>query len=96
MRRSFQKFTRKLDQIGLRRELEKRVLEMQVSLRELYDGPRTQSIATARRDVYTWLTDEGKSVREIAQLFDRAPNGVLKMIRNEATMRKARGRAKTL
>ncbi len=92
MTRSFRKFVARLDKIRLRQVLEKRALERHVSLRELYEGPRTLSISAARRDVYVWLLDSGKGINEIARLFDRAPNGVLKITRNSA-VRKARKKA---
>ena len=82
MKRSFSKFSARLDKIGLREVLEKRALELHVSLSDLYGGPdRAPSITAARRDVYTWLAGEGKGVREIARLFDRAPSAVGRLIR---------------
>lgn len=82
MDRSFQKFVRRLDKIGLREGIEERTLELHVSLRELYEGQgRAPSIAAARRDVYWWLHQRGKGVNEIARLFDRAPSAVGRLIR---------------
>jgi len=82
MKRSFQKFEVRLEAIGLRTKIEKRALALHVSLRDLYEGPaRAQSITAARRDVYVWLVKEGKGRNEIARLFDRAPSGVMKLMR---------------
>lgn len=80
MKRSFQRFVRKLDKIELRQAIEERALELHVSLRDLYEGPgRAPSITAARRDVYSWLHEHGKGIREIARLFDRAPSAVSRL-----------------
>ena len=80
MKRSFQKFTARLDKIGLRSEIEERALAHRISLRDLYEGPsRAPSIAIARKAVYAWLMKGGKGLNEVARLFDRAPSGVVKM-----------------
>jgi hypothetical protein len=85
MKRSFQNFVKRLDAIGLHEKVEIRSLKHHVSLLELYEGPsRATSISAARRAVYQWLMKEGKSVNEVARLFDRAPNGVWKMTRGKA------------
>lgn len=89
MKRSFQIFVRKLDKIELRQPIEERALELHVSLRDLYEGPgRAPSITAARRDVYSWLFNKGKGIREIARLFDRAPSAVSRLIQKGT--RKAR------
>lgn len=94
MARSFRKFVARLDKIGLRQALEGRALKLHVSLQDLYEGPgRAPSITAARRDVYLWLLNKGKGIREIARLFDRAPSGVLKLTQKNG-MRKSRGRIK--
>lgn len=86
MRRSFQKFETRLEAIGLRQKIEKRALVLHISLRDLYEGPdRAPSIAAARRDVYLWLIREGKGNNEIARLFDRAPSGVMKLMRGKVS-----------
>ncbi len=91
LNRSFLKFVRKLDKIGLRQVLEKRALKLHVSLLELYEGPNlAPSITAARRDVYSWLYERGKGVREIARLFDRAPSGVLKLTRKTGVRKKTK------
>lgn len=88
MTRSFQKFTQRLKTIGLRDQIEKRCLTLNVSMRDLYEGPdRAQSIAAARRSVYGWLITKGKGINEIARLFDRAPNGVWKLTRKDESAR---------
>lgn len=81
MKRSFAKFTARLQDIGLYDKVEKRALKLHVTVRELYEGPKGGSIAVARRAVYLWLIEEGKGTNEIARLFDRAPSGVWKMTR---------------
>lgn len=81
--RSFKKFTARLDAIGLRSKIEKRALALHVSLEELYDGPHAPSIIAARRAVYLWLMKEGKSINEVARLFDRSANGVWKLARGK-------------
>jgi len=93
-KRSFQRFVRRLDKIGLRQALEERATALHVSLRDLYgDGSRgTASISAARRVVYLWLQKKGKGINEIARLFDRAPNGVWRLVQKKP--RKAPGRAK--
>ena len=92
MKRSFQKFLRKLDEIGLREAIEKRSLKFHVSLLELYEGQgRTPSIGAARKSVYSWLFyTKKKGINEIARLFDRAPSGVLKLARKGADRRARR------
>lgn len=80
--RSFKKFSARLDAIGLRATIEKRALVLHVSLRDLYEVQGTSS-AAARRAVYQWLMKEGKSINEIARLFDRAPSGVWKLLTRE-------------
>lgn len=89
-KRSFQRFVRKLDKMGLRKALEERAIDLHVSLRDLYgDGSRgTTSISAARREVYLWLQKQGKGINEIARLFDRAPNGVWRLVQKRS--RKAR------
>ena len=84
MKRSFANFVKRLDAIGLRDKIEVRSLGFHVSLEELYGGAsRAQSISAARRAVYKWLTKErGKSINEVARLFDRSPNGVWKMVKS--------------
>jgi hypothetical protein len=85
MRRSFAKFTSRLDAIGLREKVEANTLASHVSLRDLYAGQgRVPSIAAARRAIYLWLMKEGKGVNEIARLFDRASNGVSKLTRDRS------------
>ncbi len=97
MKRSFQKFVARLDKIELRQMIEKRALKLHVSLRDLYEGPgRAPSITAARRDVYSWLHDRGKGVREIERLFDRAPSAVSRLIRKDGARKKARRKAKTI
>jgi hypothetical protein len=84
MKRSFTKFLARLDAIGLREKIEKRSLSFHVSLEELYEGAgRASSISAARREIYSWLIQEGKSINEVARLFDRAPNGVWKMTKEK-------------
>lgn len=79
-KRSYAKFVKRLEGIGMLSTVEARALKLHVSLRDLYEGPdRAQSIVAARRAVYQWLLKEGKSVNEVARLFDRAPSGVWKM-----------------
>ena len=85
MKRSYTKFTARLDAAGLRTEIEARALKLHVSLPELYDGPaRAPSIVAARRAVYAWLAKQGKGNNEIARLFDRAPSGVMMLLRRGA------------
>jgi hypothetical protein len=80
--RSFRKFSLRLDKIKLRRAIEGSALAHHISLRDLYEGSnRAQSVSAARRAVYLWLMREGKSINEVARLFDRAPNGVWKLTR---------------
>jgi len=82
--RSYRKFVTRLTAVRLLDAVEKRSIALHVSLRELYDGPnRAPSIAAARRSVYLWLLKEGKGLNEIARLFDRAPNGVMKLTRGK-------------
>lgn len=79
MKRSFGTFLTRLDETGLLDKIQARALKHHVSLSGLYDGDRSPSVIAARRDVYSWLVRSGKSVNEVARLFDRAPNGVLKL-----------------
>lgn len=82
MKRSFAKFTSRLQDIGLYGQVEKRALKLHVSLRELYEAPKgIPSITAARRAVYLWLMEEGKGLNEVARLFDRAPSGVSNLTR---------------
>ena len=82
MTRSYGRFITKLNEIGVRVEVEARTLALHVSLRQLYDGQgRAPSIAAARRAVYLWLMLQGKGINEVARLFDRAPSGVMKLTR---------------
>ena len=81
MKRSFRRFETRLDRTFLRDKLEARALKLHVTLRDLYDGPRTTSVVTARRDAYLWLRKQGKGINEIARLFDRAPSGIFQMTR---------------
>jgi hypothetical protein len=82
--RSFRKFVTRLDAIGLLKGVEARALRLHVPLLDLYEGPgRAPSITAARRAVYLWLMKEGLGNNEVARLFDRAPNGVLKLTRGK-------------
>lgn len=84
-KRSFRKFSTRLREIGLLEDVESRALEAHVSLQDLYEGPyRAPSIAAARRKVYGWLAIQGKGNNEIARLFDRAPSGVMKLMREDS------------
>lgn len=80
-KRSFAKFVRRLGERGLHVSIEARALKHNVSLKDLYEGDREASVMVARRDVYSWLMESGKSVNEVARLFDRAPNGVWKLMK---------------
>ena len=72
----------RLREADLLQEVNARIGELHVSLRDLYEGPgRAPSIAQARKNVYAWLAKKGKGNNEIARLFDRAPSGVLKLLR---------------
>jgi hypothetical protein len=81
-RRSFQKFSKRLEGIGLLKDVEKLALAAHVTLHDLYDGERAPSIVAARRVVYLRLIEDGKSLNEIARLFDRASSGVLKLTKS--------------
>lgn len=97
MKRSFKKFTERLEHIGLREPLEKRARAHHISLLDLYEGPSlAQSVKTARKNVYLWLVGEGKGINEIARLFDRAPSSVWKMVQKKSVVRKTRGKAKAI
>lgn len=86
MKRSYTGFVRRLASSGLLSDVEERTRKMRVSLLDLYEGPdKAQSIAAARRAVYGWLMKEGKSLNEVARLFDRAPNGVWKLTRTRVS-----------
>lgn len=80
-RRSYTNFVERLTAIGLLAEVEARTLKKHVTLLDLYKGHcgRGSSTAAARRAVYKWLMSEGKSINEVARLFDRAPSGVFKL-----------------
>ncbi len=80
MKRSFKKFTDRLEASGLLGRVESRALNLHVSLQDLYEGPYSTSVVAARKVVYTWLSKEGKSINEIARLFDRSPSGVAKLL----------------
>lgn len=83
MKRSFAKFEERLRSVALYAEIEKRALAHNITLRDLYAGPdRVPSISTARTVVYAWLSKRGKGVREIARIFDRSANGVVKKLKN--------------
>lgn len=84
MKRSFEKFTDRLNSVGLFKEVEARVLALHVTLQELYEGPHAPSIIAARRDVYSRLMKKGKSLNEIARLFDRSPSGVMKLTKGKS------------
>lgn len=81
-KRSFTKFEARLKKTALYTEIEKRALAHNVTLRDLYEGgDRTWSVSAARTAVYMWLSKRGKSVNEIARIFDRMPSGVFKKIK---------------
>lgn len=84
MKRSFDKFTQRLEAIGLHGQIQERAVKLHVSLRDLYEGPRAPSIVRARRAVYVWLIKQGKGVNEVARIFDRTPSTIsnLKKKRN--------------
>jgi len=80
MTRSFSKFQERLRTTGLFGRVESRTLNHHVSLQDLYEGRHTASVVAARREVYSWLIREGKSVSEVADLFDRERAGIRKML----------------
>lgn len=81
MKRSFKAFEERVRANGLHAEITKRALAHHVTLQELYEGvDRAPSVAAARRAVYSWLAKRGKGANEIARMFDRAPNGVARML----------------
>lgn len=81
MKRSYTKFEARLESVGLLTDVEKHARRQSITLRELYEGPdRAPSVSAARKSVYTWLSKRGKGLREIARIFDRAPNGIRKML----------------
>jgi len=85
MKRSFEKFSERLEAVGLYSQVLERTLKRHVSLIELYEGPvKAPSIAAARRDVYKWLMGKGKGLNEVARLFDRAPSGIVKLVKGRA------------
>lgn len=83
MKRSFTSFARRLVEMSLRAEVEDRAKSFNVSLRKLYEGEfQAPSIVRARRVIYGWLVNvRGFGVREVARLFDRAPSGIVKMLK---------------
>lgn len=82
--RSFKKFTARLEAMGLLGRVEARALNMHVSLQDLYEGTYSTSVVAARRSVYLWLMQEGKTSNEVAALFDRSPSGVIKLTRGRS------------
>lgn len=84
MTRSYTKFVKRLESIGLRADVEKRALANHVSLRDLYKGGEHEpSIIAARKSVYAWLKNKkGRGNNEIARLFDRSNSSISKMTRN--------------
>ncbi len=80
MTRSFKKFEERLRLTGLYGRVESRALNHHVSLRDLYEGRYTTSVVAARKAVYSWLVQEGKSPSEIADLFDRNHAGIYKLL----------------
>lgn len=84
MKRSFKKFVTRLETSGLFGRVEARAINMHVSLQDLYEGPYSTSVVAARRSVYSWLIQEGKTVNEVAVLFDRSASGVAKLMREVA------------
>lgn len=81
MKRSYSKFQKRIEEIGLFAEVERRAKKMNVSIASLYEGPRVPSISAARKSIYTWLmAKKGMGNNEVARLFDRAPSGIAKMV----------------
>jgi len=81
MKRSFQKFEKRLQASALHAEVTRRALVHHVTLQDLYEGAdRSPSVSAARQAVYMRLWRLGKGVNEIARLFDRAPSGVWRML----------------
>jgi len=78
--RVYPDFVSRLASSGLLADVEKRTMSFHVTLRDLYEGGGASSIIDARREVYAWLQGQGKSINEIARLFDRAPSGIHKMV----------------
>ena len=85
MKRSYEKFRRRLEDTGLLEEIETRARSLHVTLAVLYDGTGTEpSVGKARKDIYAWLVrQKGLGNNEVARLFDRAPNGISKLIRRK-------------
>ena len=81
MKRSYDGFARRLREVGLKARATAIATKHAVTLQQLYEAPATASVVAARKDVYAWLKRSGKSPGEIGKLFDRAPNGILKLLR---------------
>lgn len=82
MKRSYDKFTKRLVDAGLLLYVQERSLRMHVSLYDLYlAGHKVPSVVAARRSVYRELMKSGKSINEVARLFDRSVSGVWKLTR---------------
>lgn len=85
MKRSYDKFVDRLKEAGLLNDITERAKKWRVSLRDLYEGPSMPSIVVARREVYMWLSQSGKSANEIARLFDRNRAGVWRTVNYRST-----------
>lgn len=90
MKRSFDRFSKRLREVGLKARITEIAAKRHVTLQALYEDAATASVVAARKDVYVWLKSNGKSPGEIGKLFDRAPNGILKLLRAPKSAAKAR------
>lgn len=81
MRRSYKRFTARLEKDGLLEEVVELANEYHVSLLRIYQDSSLPSVVSARLNVYRHLSSKGYGNNEIARMFDRAQSGVSKLMR---------------
>ncbi|MHB8107655.1 MAG: hypothetical protein ACYDH4_09570 [Candidatus Cryosericum sp.] len=81
---AFDMFIDRIESLGLRYRFESLVREYGSTLGEIFSHERRNSIVLARRRCMRVLRDEmAKSDVEIATIFDRTPQAVMKLLRSD-------------
>ena len=68
---SFRRFYIYISERNLEQEMRERCMKHHTTLRDIYLDVRWSSVHAARLEIWWWLFSLGKSLNEIARMFDR-------------------------
>lgn len=83
--KNFDQFIKTVDESGLRTAFTNIAIRHGVRLRDVYDGPRSKTIAATRQEIWHMLrSDYGWSYPDVARLFDNHHTTVISAIKDLA------------